>query len=451
MFPERRALFATLCSFTLAALLCQPAQADDNDDKNGPSGGISLYGNIDVGLTYQTHGTPSTDEYPAGSETVIFKNSNKANFAVAQNGSSSTNIGLKGYEDIGDGWSAIFKADIGFSPLSGQLYDGLKALTANNGKAAADQSTGGDNGRAGQLFNGDAYAGVSSKTYGTLTFGRNPALVMDDAQQYDPMGNAPGTALIGILNNFQGMGDTEDYRPDGSVKYTINGIGPLHFGALWEPSSPAGTTNAVEEVGMGVDYGNFSSDFTYNKDRGAIAAVSLTAAQVLKAPVGSIGATVSDNTTYSAVAKYHLDPLTFYAAWQHIYYANPSNPLAVGDVTIGGYELGTVNNTAYNNNKVLTVWWTGVRYQYNSRLTINSAYYQYRQNSYDNDNGCSSSAISAACSGSLNAVSFRADYQVAPKFTVYAGTMYSYVTGGYGYGYLHNNTVSPVVGVRYTL
>jgi predicted porin len=450
MFPERRALFLAFCGCSLAALLCHPAKADENDDKNTASGGISIFGNVDVGLTYQTHGTPPTDQYPAGNETVIMKNSNKANFALAQNGSSSTNLGIKGYQDIGGDWSAVFKADIGFSPLSGQIYDGLKALSANNGVPLAQQRTGGDNGRAGQVFNGDEYFGVSSRTYGTLTFGRNPTLVLDDAQKFDPMGNAPGTALIGILNSFQGMGDTEDYRPDGSVKYTISGIGPLHFGALWEPNTPAGTKNGVEEIAMGADYGDFSSDFTYNKNRGAIAATTLTAAQMLKAPAGSIAGTVSDNTTYSAAAKYHLDPLTFYAAWQHIYFANPSNPLPADATTIGSYVLGVVNNSAYNNNKVLTIWWAGLRYQFSDRLTINSAYYQYRQNSYLNDNGCTSSAISAACAGTLNGLSVRADYLAAPKFYVYAGTMYSYVTGGYAYGYLHNNTVSPVVGIRYS-
>src|SRR5579859_610010 len=443
--------------YLFLAMLAAPgaqALADDesgNDGKDGIGGGsIVFYGNIDVDLTYQTHGTPPAGAYPAGTETVVMKNSNKSVFTVGQNGSSSTLFGFKGSEDLGDGWKAIFKAESGFSPLTGQLYDGLKALSHNNGVALNQQTTGGDNGRAGQLFNSDEYIGISSDTYGTLTFGRNPAFTMDDGRAYDPMGNAPGTAMVGILNSFQGMGDTEDYRPDASVKYSVSGIGPFHFGALYQPYTPAGTARGVEEVAAGVDYGRFTSDFTYNKNRGAIAATSLSTAALAAAHPGMLAGTVSDNTTYSAVAKYDLDPVTFYAAWQHIYYANPSTPLPVGALTIGGYQLGTVNNNAYTNNKVLTIWWTGARYKIGSRLTLNGVFYQFRQNSYFKDDGCNSAAISNACAGSLNAASFRADYSLSRKMTAYAGAMYSWVLGGYANGYLHNNTVSPVAGIRYS-
>lgn len=433
----------------LFCLSAAQAWADDDAGRSGPSGGIVFYGNIDVDLTYQTHGTPPAGSYPAGTETVVMRNSNRPVFAVGQNGASSTAFGLKGFEDLGGDWKAIFKLESGFSPLTGELYDGLKALTHNNGVPLNQQTTGGDNGRAGQLFNSDAYAGVSSDTWGTLTFGRNPAFTMDDGKEFDPMGNSPGTAMIGILNSFQGMGDTEDYRPDGSVKYK-GAVGPVHFGALYQPNTPAGTAPGVYEVAMGVDYGPFSSDFTYNKNKGAIAAAALSAAQVASAPPGSISATVSDNTSYSAAVKYTLDPITLFGAWQHIYYANPAHPLAVGATTIGGYVLGAVNNTAYTNNKVLTVWWTGLRYKVDSRLTINGAYYQFRQNSYFKDDGCNSAAISAACSGNLNAASVRAEYALTRKVGVYAGTMYSWVIGGYANGYLHNNTVSPLIGVHYS-
>ncbi len=38
--------------------------------------GITLYGIVDIGLQYQTHGAPINDFFPAGSADIVQKNSN---------------------------------------------------------------------------------------------------------------------------------------------------------------------------------------------------------------------------------------------------------------------------------------------------------------------------------------------------------------------------------------
>ena len=38
--------------------------------------GITLYGIVDIGLQYQTHGAPISDYFPGGTDSIISKNSN---------------------------------------------------------------------------------------------------------------------------------------------------------------------------------------------------------------------------------------------------------------------------------------------------------------------------------------------------------------------------------------
>jgi hypothetical protein len=49
----------------------------------------------------------------------------------------------------------------------------------------ADRKSAGDGSRAGQLFNGQAWGGFSSKTWGTLSIGRHVTLFGDNTSKYD--------------------------------------------------------------------------------------------------------------------------------------------------------------------------------------------------------------------------------------------------------------------------
>ena len=63
------------------------------------------------------------------------------------------------------------------------------------------------------------------------------------------------------------------------------------------------------------------------------------------------------------MGSYAFGPATFFAVYEHITYMNPSIKLDPGFSDIGGYTLAYVNNTAYaKDDKVLQVYWAGVRY-----------------------------------------------------------------------------------------
>jgi predicted porin len=436
----------------------QTAAAPSSDDALTYHG-ITLYGTVDIGLQYQTHGAPISDYFPGGSADIVQKNSNHSITGVTPNNLSQSKIGLTGVEPIVGDWSAVFKLETFFNPQSGDLSDALKSLTQNNGRSVASgtQTTNLDSSVAGQVFQ-QSFAGVSSKTFGTLTFGRQNTLLADGIAKYDPNFASQAFSLIGLSGTSAGGGDTQDRRLDGSLKYVATYAEFVHFGAMYKPSEGNGISNAVYEVSVGGDYAGASVDAYYVKVHDAIGAAPLSAAQVTALPglglssSNSLAGTISDNTSFSILGLYNFGVARLFAGYEHISFANPGTPLAPGFDDIGGYKLAFVNNTAFPNDKVLQVFWAGAKYKVLPDVELTAAYYGYRQNAYGTGAvaGCSSS-IDATCSGTMDAISFDADWRLTKRFDAYAGAMYTAVHGGLANGYVfHTNDINPTVGVRFS-
>jgi predicted porin len=150
------------------------------------------------------------------------------------------------------------------------------------------------------------------------------------------------------------------------------------------------------------------------------------------------------------MARYQLSAVRLFGGYEYITYRNPATPLSPGFSDIGGYLLAYVNNSAYNNPKILQVYWSGVRYAVIPQLQLTAAYYGVHQSAYGSGTqaGCSTNAHSA-CNGKLQALSFDADYRFNVHFDVYAGAMYSAVHDGLAFGYLNTTNINPTIGVRY--
>lgn len=86
-------------------------------------------------------------------------------------------VGLQGTEALIGDWSAVFQIETFFNPQSGEIADSLKSLTVNNGRSLTDQTVGVDGSSAGQAFQ-TAWIGFKSARFGTLTFGRQTALLV---------------------------------------------------------------------------------------------------------------------------------------------------------------------------------------------------------------------------------------------------------------------------------
>jgi predicted porin len=294
--------------------------------------GVTLYGAVDAGAGYQTHGVPFNRYYPNGVEELISKNSNKALFVPLPNGLGQSNVGIKGDERLNGDLAFIFNLQTGFDPYSMQLANGPKSLVQNNANVLSVQNANGDSSLAGQVLNTVAYAGVSHPLFGALTAGRQDSLILDSLAAYDPMQAAPAFSVIGASNTAAGVGDTEDARYATSLQYRVN-VGNLRFATLYQIGGydwGNGANGAIEAL-IGADVGNLSVEAVGNRVKDA---VSLSNYATWPLPPGvtidNLKATLSDNTSGMLMAKYTFSRFKFYAGFEYIQFQNPSDAYPYG-------------------------------------------------------------------------------------------------------------------------
>jgi predicted porin len=445
----------------LAVLVALPVAAQQKTGPGVPPDdsltwqGITLYGVVDVGLQYDTHSAPFTPYRPAASGNIVRSNDYQTAFGVTPSNMGQSRVGLQGIEPLIEGLKGIFQIETFFNPQSGQVADALHSLSANNGKAVTSQNIGVDGSSAGQAFQ-TAFVGLQSDQFGTLTFGRQVTLVSEGTIKYDPNYNATAFGLLGASNTYSGAGSSETNRLNSTAKYLWKLNDLFHIAGLYQFNESNGSGQTAVQADVGSSFAGASVDAYYSKINSAITGTSLTAAQVTTLPIGdalsdSLAATVSDNTTYSLMGLYQLDPLKFFAGYENIKYANPKNPLSAGSLDIGGYVLAYVNDKAYTQPKIIQVAWTGLRYSLTPHLDLTAAYYLVHQSSYGATAataGCDTIAHST-CSGNLQALSFDADYRFNVHFDIYGGAMYSSVHDGLANGYLFSTNINPTIGARF--
>lgn len=431
--------------------------------------GITLYGVIDMDFQYENHGAPFSNYFISGGSDIVQKNSNNSVSGFTSNGMSQSRVGLQGNEPLNFmDWSAVFKLESYFNPASGQITDAVKSVAQNNGRSLADQSTNIDSSIAGQPFE-QAFVGLSSPTWGTLTFGRQNSTLADLIAKYDPQQTSYAFSLLGLSGTPAGGGDTQDRRLDGSIKYDAHFFDLVHVGAQYKAQGSSAQNYGIAGSGeawtafegaVGAAYAGASVDAFYTKIRDAVSVSTLDTAQLAALPAlglspsNSVSGTISDNDSYGVMLSYAITPVpvTLYGGWQHITYMNPSIPLVAGFDDIGGYKLGAVSNTAYKDaDKILKVYWAGLRYAVTPQFTAALAYYGEKQDAYATgaDAGCST-IVSSKCSGNFNAVSVSLDYHFTKRFDTYLGAMWSGVQDGLANGYLNRQMIDPTIGLRFT-
>jgi predicted porin len=459
--------------------------------------GITVYGAYDIGVGWVSHGLPENG-YNYEGESLVNRNGYQHRFVVAPNNLQQTGLGIRGKEEFAHGWSVVFNASTGINPQSGLLANASKTDIINNGLPRASYSIAIDGARAGQPFNDEYYAGISSAHFGTLTFGRQRALGTDAMLLYDPASGAYAFSYIGYNGTMAGGGDTEDSRWDDAVKYRLT-LGPVHFGSMYKfadgsagcysasstltaaTCTPESAHNNAYGFDLGGDLGKFSTDVVYQHYNQAISVLNpllgpQSPTQSYQSTTDSIntntinGANLIDtnNTVYGIVtnnnavmvtASYKWDPFKLFAGYEYIWQNNPSNPLGVGASDQGGYNMSGVEDDNLDSEKLVQIWWTGAKYTYRSKTDFTFAWYQQRQNDFRVPPACSPSAgFRSSCAGTLNEGSFYVDHHFTKRFDAFAGVAYSWVTGGLaiaiphgpGVPYFSDNNCAPTVGGRFS-
>ncbi|WP_321901874.1 porin [Paraburkholderia tropica] len=175
---------------------------------------VSLYGVIDTSLTYVSHADGSNNLWALG-------NSSAGNL-------SGSRWGVKGSEDLGSGLKAIFQLENGFNPSTGGLGQGSR------------------------MFGRQAFVGLASDRFGTVTLGR----------QYDPLIDL----VQGITEDnyfgsvFATAGDVDNYdnsfRVNNAVKYTSPVYRGLQVETMYSFGGVAGSTGSEQSYSAAVSYTN---------------------------------------------------------------------------------------------------------------------------------------------------------------------------------------------------
>jgi predicted porin len=488
-----------------AAVKARPVENDDICVK-----GICVYGNFDMGIAYEQHGTPFNGMAGGPLNYIVEKASNGSYFGVAANMLSTSFIGLRGKQEIGDNLYAVFNLQTLFNPATGMNANGIGTIVQNNGLGQSPQLGGGfansygDSSKAGEMFNNAAYFGVSSPTYGTFTMGRQSALTSDLVVNYDALSGSNAWSLITFEGATGGGGVTENRIYDNSYEYRLN-LGPVRLAA--EAQLRNGGNSSVGnafEGDIGFDYMGLSMDFVGGKITDAASiGTTLTTAQVnaitatqlgpsptgyaVNCSLGCLGAVVSDNTVFAVAARYTIGPWKFFGGYEHIQYSNPDSSLAPGAFDYGGYNLGVVNNNFYASDKNLNIFWVGAKYSVTPTLDVMASYYGQRAGYFSVGAGpggsvlavpntglvgsatqaascAANSASSPGCAGGTDMISVAIDWRFARHVDLYAGVSWQQKFGGFANGYMLstvngalvgtavNSTVSnwdPGIGLRY--
>jgi predicted porin len=416
--------------------------------------GVTIYGTIDVGYAYQTNGAPYSGSLYTGLDYNMYgsKQNRESISTLTNNALSQSVIGVKVEEAVGLGFVALGRLDTGFNPLSGEIADACASMVRDNGKPLTQAISAGDGSRCGQAINGQAYAGLSHSTYGTLTIGRQNSLDLDVMSNYDPMGMSYSMSLIGWSGGAgPGVGMTETARWDNSLKYLFQ-YGPVHAGFMFADGSSDSSLQGNSYAGnLGATWRGLSVDVVYTKEVDGI---------YINGPYPYTGAcpggncdvltgVVANSEAWTVAGKYVYEfgggfkdegpssKLTLFAGYQHADLSNPSDTnTALYTTTLNGYQLTGMVTNKYITDRINQTEWAGVKYE-TGPWALTAAYYHLGLDFYQTAGSlvsCSSSAHSN-CAGDTNTVSGLIDYSFNKHFDVYTGVSWSNVSGGLANGF----------------
>nr|WKF60047.1 Outer membrane porin protein [Paraburkholderia busanensis] len=172
---------------------------------------VTLYGLLDAGLTY-TSNVNHNAKYSAGS-----------------GGINQSMFGLRGSEDLGGGLKAIFTLESGFN--------------INNGKFANNNG----------MFNRQAFVGLSSQQFGTVTLGRQYDAAQDYLAPLTATGSWGGTYFAHPFNN-DNLSTNGGFAVNNSIKYSSANYAGFTFGGTYGFSNQAGAFANNREYSVGAAY-----------------------------------------------------------------------------------------------------------------------------------------------------------------------------------------------------
>jgi predicted porin len=321
---------------------------------------VTLYGLIDEGFNYTSNvGGHSNEQLESG-------------FA------QGSRWGLKGTEDLGGGLKALFQLENGFDVNSGALGQGQR------------------------MFGRQAYVGLSSAQFGTVTVGRQYDSVVDYLAPLTANGNWAGYLLSHPLDN-----DNTDnsFRLNNTVKYASNTYGGFTFGGLYGFSNQAGGFANNRAYSFGAQY--------------AGGPLTVAAAYMqINNPGGTAGGSLATNDTDFVASRERVwgggvNYMIGTATTVGLVYSHTDLNNATASVYVGNFA-NTASSLKFDNFEA------NVKYQF-TRNIFAGAMYNYTLGHFNSNAGNSKPK--------WHQVGVMGDYTLSSRTDVYVQAMYQHVSG----------------------
>lgn len=334
---------------------------------------VTLYGLIDEGFMYQSNVGGATG--------------GKKFSLDSASGIQGSRWGMSGAEDLGGGLSTIFTLESG--------------VNINNGAF----------GQGGTAFGRQAFVGISSLRYGSLTLGRQYDMILYFGQPYTSAGMV-GSVLFDHPGDLDNTGNT--IRANNAIRYMSPNFNGLTFGGEYSVGGVAGNITASSGYSLGTSYvrGPLSvgGAFSYFKNP-----TSATAG----------GGFFTDNASGATTLANSLNK--GYAS------ANAYQVAVVGiKYTIGSVQLATsYSNTQYGNLGPSFLGGTArfnnvdfsVQYAYSPSLFLSAGY------DYLIGKGIATADGKTVGNQHYNQLSVMADYYLSKRTDVYTGAAWQRASG----------------------
>jgi GBP family porin len=179
---------------------------------------VTLYGLVDTSLVYVNNAKSATS------------GQNSSQFLENSGSLSTSRWGLRGNEDLGGGLSAVFDLENGFNSANGTFKNG------------------------GDLFGRQAWVGLQSNQYGSVTLGRQYDFMVDYVAPMSATGSGWGGNLASHPYDNDNLDN--DMRLDNAVKFSSVSYGGFKAGAMYAFSGQAGGAGNNNAYSLGASYGN---------------------------------------------------------------------------------------------------------------------------------------------------------------------------------------------------
>ncbi|WP_109481456.1 porin [Paraburkholderia sp. C35] len=335
---------------------------------------VTLYGIVDEAVRYQTNAGPG----------------GKDQVAMTSGPETHSRWGLKGSEDLGGGWAAVFHLENGFEAFDGQLH-------------VPDT-----------LFSRQAYVGLSNETWGALTFGRQYA------PAYDTLGDIFDPLTVG--NYWQ---NSWPYNGIGSYLEINNAV--KYKGTFYNLAIDAayGFSNQAGALGIGSIY---AVELTYTLGPGMLNAgyqqVSVPTSALGSATGTSVGSAINGakNTFLHVSGAYQVtQEIRLLAGWLH---AQDQTGLTDSNMQ----QSGAPKLPGASPNRIDDTYYVGANWKVMPPLLLTFAYYYGHARNAERLDGSLGVGVNQSAT-------VLAEYSFSKQSEVYAITDWARGTGAFSADY----------------